>query len=131
MLIDASALTAIYASEAGSHELLGRIEAASIRAMSPLGLWESALALARVFSRRPGNVSADLDHFIHRFRIDILKVDAETARLALAAHDRFGKGRHPARLNFGDCFAYAAARQHNMPLLYMGDDFSLTDIEAA
>ena len=55
--------------------------------------------------------------------------DAE-CRLALDAYARFGKGRHPARLNMGDCFAYACARSHGVPLLYKGDDFALTDIEA-
>ncbi|MBK8457508.1 MAG: type II toxin-antitoxin system VapC family toxin [Phyllobacteriaceae bacterium] len=131
MLIDASALTAFYASEAGSRELLRPIEAASIRAISPLGLWESAMALARIFSRRPGEASADLERFILRFRVEILNVDAEAARLAVAVHDRCGEGSHRARLNSGECFAYAAARQHRTPLLCKGDDFSLTDIEAA
>ena len=52
------------------------------------------------------------------------------ARLALEAHARFGRGRHPARLNMGDCFAYACARSRGVPLLYKGEDFALTDIEA-
>ena len=58
-------------------------------------------------------------------------VPAEVRRLALEAFDRFGKGRHPAALNFGDCFAYACARLAGAPLLYKGDDFPQTDIETA
>ncbi len=58
-------------------------------------------------------------------------VDRNTTELAVMAHQRFGKGRHPASLNFGDCFAYACARQLGLPLLYKGNDFSGTDIETA
>ena len=57
--------------------------------------------------------------------------EPETAALAIDAYARFGKGRHPAGLNFGDCFAYACARHFDVPLLYKGDDFALTDIRAA
>ena len=58
-------------------------------------------------------------------------VPAEVRGLALEAFERFGKGRHPAALNFGDCFAYARARSARAPLLYKGDDFAQTDIETA
>ena len=63
--------------------------------------------------------------------IEIEPVDAEQARVAVDAYRRFGKGRHPARLNLGDTFAYALARQKGLPLLFKGKDFSLTDIEPA
>jgi len=63
--------------------------------------------------------------------IEILAVPPEAEAGALDAYDRFGKGRHPAGLNFGDCFAYACARAHGVPLLYKGNDFPLTDIETA
>ncbi len=63
--------------------------------------------------------------------IEILPITAEIGDLALDAFDRYGKGRHPARLNMGDCFAYACARHYRQPLLYKGDDFALTDIETA
>ena len=58
-------------------------------------------------------------------------VPPETGRIALEAFDRYGKGRHPARLNFGDCFAYEVAKEHDCPLLYVGEDFSRTDIRGA
>lgn len=63
--------------------------------------------------------------------IAVVTVPAETARLALDAFDRFGKGRHPASLNFGDCFTYACARHLGQPLMFKGGDFPQTDIEAA
>lgn len=131
MVIDASALTAIYAGEPDGSALLERLEIGSRRAISPLGLWESAIALARIFSRRPQDAMADLEKFIQLFGVEILSVDGETTRLALSAHERYGRGRHAAKLNFGDCFAYAAARQYRLPLLFKGRDFALTDIDAA
>lgn len=131
MLIDASALTAIFADEEDGERLLVRIEAAPFRAVSPLGIWESAVSLARIFARPVGAVAADLQALIDMLQIRTVPITAETAVLALAAFERYGKGRHPARLNFGDCFAYAAARQHRVPLLFKGKDFRRTDIEAA
>lgn len=131
MVIDASALTAIFADEDDGHSLLARIERASVRAVSPLGLWEATVALGRIYARPIGEVAADLRPFIDRFEIRSLPVTADTTSLALSAFERFGRGRHKASLNFGDCFAYAAARQHRLPLLFKGQDFSLTDIEPA
>lgn len=63
--------------------------------------------------------------------IEIEPVDGEQALVAVDAYRRFGKGRHPARLNFGDTFAYALARRKGLPLLFKGNDFSLTDVEPA
>lgn len=131
MVIDASALTAIFAGEDDGHSLLARIEKARVRAISPLGLWEATIALGRIYARPIGEVAADLQPFLDRFDIRSLPVTAETTGLALIAFERFGEGRHKAGLNFGDCFAYAAARQHRLPLLFKGEDFSLTDIETA
>jgi len=63
--------------------------------------------------------------------IDVAAVPPQTAKIALDAFERYGKGRHPARLNFGDCFAYACARHFGQPLMFKGSDFPQTDIEAA
>ncbi len=131
MVVDASALTAIFAGEDDQHSLLVRLDHGPVRAISPLGLWETSVALARIFARPSGMVLADVQLFLDRLEFRILPVTAETTGLALAAFERFGKGRHPAQLNFGDCFAYAAARQHRMPLLFKGNDLALTDIEPA
>jgi len=75
--------------------------------------------------------SAAFDEFLLLPFIEIEPVDAEQALVAVEAYRRFGKGLHPARLNFGDTFAYALARQKKLPLLFKGRDFSLTDIEPA
>lgn len=68
---------------------------------------------------------------IERLNCEILPVTADVARRAADAYGRWGKGNHPARLNLGDCFAYAAASEHGCPLLYVGDDFARTDLGAA
>lgn len=60
-----------------------------------------------------------------------LAIDAETGRLALDCFERFGRGRHPARLNFGDCLSYAAAQRHGLKLLFIGEDFAKTDVAVA
>ena len=79
--------------------------------------------------RTPDPVAA-FDNLIDKLGIEVVTVDREQALLAREAFRRFGKGRHKAGLNFGDCFAYALAKQTNEPLLYKGNDFSQTDISA-
>ena len=69
--------------------------------------------------------------YLHESGLTVVPVDRAQADLARRAYRRFGKGRHPAALNYGDCFAYALARSHNLPLLFKGDDFARTDLEAA
>jgi len=72
-----------------------------------------------------------VDLFLKLMGITVVAVAAETRTPAIDAYARYGKSRHPAALNFGDCFAYACARHERVPLLYKGDDFPQTDIEAA
>jgi ribonuclease VapC len=74
---------------------------------------------------------SELDLWLHKAGIEIVAVEAEHADQARRAWRRYGKGRHPASLNFGDCFSYALAALTGEPLLYKGDDFSQTDIRAA
>lgn len=82
-------------------------------------------------SQRDANLSERFDRLIAFFDIEIAAVTREHARLARDAYHRFGKGYHPARLNYGDCFAYALARAEAAPLLFKGDDFARTDIVSA
>jgi ribonuclease VapC len=131
MFIDASALTALLVDEADGRELLARMQAAKTRVISPLAVWEAALAVARILHLKPGEVRTAIDDYLELMDIVVVAVPPEAWRAALTAHDRFGKGRHPARLNFGDCFAYACARHYGQPLMFKGGDFALTDIEAA
>jgi ribonuclease VapC len=128
MFIDASALAAILLGEPDAAALLGKIEAAEIRLTSPMAVWETALAISRNLKLTLVDSNTAIERFFIEFSIVSAPIPPETAALALQAFDRFGKGRHPAALNFGDCFAYACARQLKQPLLFKGDDFTLTDV---
>ncbi len=82
-------------------------------------------------SRRGEVAGRELDLFLHRADVQTVAVNEEQALLARAAWRRYGKGRHPAGLNFGDLFAYALARAHSEELLFKGDDFTKTDLAQA
>jgi ribonuclease VapC len=128
MVIDASALIAILEHEPERHSFLEALEVADSRHMSIANFVEASL----IADRRRGSAGiAMLDDFISRAGIELLSVDIEQGRAARAAYSRFGKGRHPAALNFGDCFAYALARVLGEPLLCKGADFQRTDIPMA
>ncbi|MCP9234042.1 type II toxin-antitoxin system VapC family toxin [Mesorhizobium sp. LMG 17147] len=131
MFIDASALTALMTNEDDARELLARMQQTRKRLTSPLAVWEAAIAVARVLDLAISEAAEAVESYLSLMEIDMVAVPPNTARLALDAFDRFGKGRHPARLNVGDCFAYACARHFNQPLMFKGADFPQTDIEAA
>jgi ribonuclease VapC len=131
MFVDASAFVAILASEDGADALLARLQQADARYTSPMAIWETSLALGRERRVAPTDALKLVTDFLKLLSISVEPIGQGAGELAVVAHQRFGKGRHPAGLNFGDCFAYASARQLNMPLLYKGNDFSQTDIDAA
>jgi ribonuclease VapC len=131
MFVDASALTAMLTNESDARELPARLQNAHIRLTSPLAVWETAIAVARILGFTPLEAHEAVESFLDLANITMVPVATETCRLAVEAFDRYGKSRHPAGLNFGDCFAYACARHAHMPLLYKGDDFPHTDIEVA
>ena len=95
--------------------------------MTAINLLEARLVLT--FTK--GLPSTAVDNFVADYEIDIIPFDAALSDLAFEAYGRYGKGRHPARLNMGDCAAYALAKARGWPLLYKGEDFSGTDIERA
>lgn len=130
MFVDASALTAILTDEADARALVARLQRARRRMTSPLAVWETVVAVARRLDLSVPDARDAVRAYLDLAGIQVLAVTPEAAEVALDAYDRFGKGRHPAGLNFGDCFAYACARTHRVPLLYEGNDFPLTDIEA-
>jgi ribonuclease VapC len=101
------------------------------RITSPLAVWETVIAVARILGLTTRDAESAVEDYLKLMRITVVAVAAETCTLAIDAYDRYGKSRHPAALNFGDCFAYACARHEGVPLLYKGDDFPQTDIEAA
>ncbi len=101
------------------------IEASPQRLLSAANLLEASI----VIESRKGEVGGrELDLLLYRAGIEIVAVDQDQAEIARAAWRRFGKGRHPAALNYGDFFAYALAKGRRLPLLFDGDDFSQTDI---
>ena len=128
MVIDASALLAILLGEPGHETLNERIVRDTRRLISAATVVEAGIVL---LSRQSAKNEPFLDVFLLKAGIEIMSVDSAQAQLAREAFRRFGKGRHPAGLNFGDCFAYALAAVTGEPLLYKGDDFAKTDIAAA
>ncbi len=128
MVIDTSALLAILQDEPEQRAFSEAIEAADTRAISTATFVETSLVLDVRFG---ADAVRELDLLIDRASIDILPVDLEQARVARRAFAVYGKGRHGAGLNFGDCFAYALASVLDEPLLYKGDDFQRTDISPA
>jgi ribonuclease VapC len=129
MFIDASAIVAMMTSENDARSLSRRLAATDRRLTSPMAIWEAAIAYARVTGLEPKAALGEVETYLRMLQIETLAVDAAITTLAVEAFQRFGKGRHPAALNFGDCFAYACTRRHGVPLLYKGDDFAQTDIE--
>ena len=130
MFVDASAIVAILAREPEADELRARLEAAPQRATSALAVYEATLAIARTHGWTVIEAELFVSRFLAMTEIVHIAIGEREGAIALEAFHRFGKGRHPAGLNMGDCFAYACARQLGVPLLYKGDDFSRTDIEA-
>lgn len=130
MFLDASAIVAILSREPEADGLSDRLETRTTRgATSPSALYEAALALMRTSGRTPQDVLSVLEEFVRRTRIDVVPIDLSMMVRAVSAYQTYGKtSGHPARLNMGDCFAYAAARELGVPLLYKGDDFVHTDL---
>jgi ribonuclease VapC len=128
MVIDSSALLAILKDEPERRRFNEAIEAAAERLLSVATFVEVSIVIDARYGP-PGLHHVDL--FLDRADIELVDVDAEQARIARDAYSRFGKGRHPAGLNFGDCFSYALAHTRGLPLLFKGEDFARTDLAAA
>lgn len=145
MFLDASAIIAILGNEEDAGYLLAKIETADeMPAFSALSAFEAVVGLARKkasASRRgqastPVHLIAQAEEIVYGFLAEIgareVTIGAEVGRRAIEACKRYGRAvGHPAQLNFGDCFAYACARSHHLPLLFKGNDFSRTDVDAA
>jgi len=126
MVIDTSALVAIFFAEPERQKFLAAITAAGSRMVSAASVLETGIVLE---TRQGEAAGREFDLFVVRANLQIIPVDAEQVDLARSAWRKFGKGRHPAGLNFGDCFSYALARFSGEPLLAKGTDFASTDIE--
>jgi len=127
VIIDPSALVAVLLREPEARAYARVIRAAPARRLSAASYVELS---AVVDGRRDAVLSSALDELLIAWRIEVVALSAHQARLAREAYQRFGRGSgHPARLNMGDCFSYALARDLGEPLLFKGSAFALTDIE--
>jgi ribonuclease VapC len=127
MVLDTSALLAILQDEPERRRFNEAIVAADSRALSAANLVEASIVAE---ARWGAEGVRDLELLVERADVEIVPVDATQARIACRAFSRFGKGRHRAGLNFGDCFAYALAQSRREPLLFKGNDFGYTDVSA-
>lgn len=127
MVIETSAVLAILQAEPEAAAFAEAIERDPVRLVSAASVLEASIVIVA----RYGDAGArELDLFLLKAQADVVPVTAEHAALGRDAYVRFGKGRHPAGLNFGDCFAYALARASGEPLLFKGEDFNRTDVAA-
>ncbi|RKZ54273.1 MAG: PIN domain nuclease [Candidatus Parabeggiatoa sp. nov. 3] len=128
MVIDSSAVIAILCDEPDAKHFTTAIEGDSIRLMSAASLLETSIVIESRYGEEGGR---KLDLLLLKAQVKIEPVTLEQAETARIAFRIYGKGRHPAGLNFGDCFSYALAKVLEEPLLFKGNDFSKTDIKQA
>jgi ribonuclease VapC len=129
LFVDASALVAMMKEEPEARALREQMGTHAVRLTSGLAQWEAALAISRGDTDGPEAALVEVQRYCDVFGITIVPIAAAEAQTAILAHARYGKGtRHPARLNMGDCFAYACAKANGAKLLYKGDDFIHTDL---
>lgn len=125
MILDTSAVIALVQKEEGFEHLIPLMEEAEILKISAVSVVEAGI----VMQARYGDAGeSEVDQFIRRLDISIIPVTEAQSDIARLAYRKFGKGRHPASLNFEDCFSYALASILKEPLLFVGDDFSKTDL---
>jgi ribonuclease VapC len=127
VIVDSSAFVAIFLNEPGAHELADLIYGSTAKMAAP-----NVLEASMVLRKHVGSAWEDMaQKALDKLGITVINFGPEHLLAAYQAFERFGKGHHPAALNFGDCIAYATARIAGQPLLYVGQDFALTDIESA
>jgi ribonuclease VapC len=131
MFLDASAIVAILVDEDDAPSLTFRLEQAAEVSTSAIAVYEATLGVARVSNVSVSAAQSILARFLQQASVRTMSITAETGRGALDAFERYSRGRHPAALNIGDCFAYACARELGVPLLCKGNDFPQTDITLA
>lgn len=129
MILDSSAVIAVLFRERRHERLREAMEGAGTLAIGAPTLFETGM-VATGFFDHPQGMSL-VSEFLQDLEVEVVPFDARHWRAAIDAFVRYGKGRHPAALNYGDCMTYASARVTGLPLLFTGDDFARTDIEAA
>jgi len=131
LFIDASALVAIITREPDALALGARMKGAGQPLCSGLAAWETMAGLCRSYFLPPPAAGARVRVFLDALGVRFVAIGPREYEIAADAYARFGKGRHRAALNMGDCFAYACARTNDARLLFKGEDFAMTDIDAA
>jgi ribonuclease VapC len=125
MILDSSAILAVILAEAASEQILRRLSESALVAVGSPTLVEAAIVLS---ARIKSDARPLLNRFLREAEVEIIPFTQDHYEVAIDAYSRYGKGRHPASLNFGDCLTYAVARLSGLPLLYTGNDFSKTDL---
>lgn len=128
VFVDASAMVAMMTKEQDHLEIERRFATADDGLCSAVSLWETALAVARKRTVSVIETHAEVRSFVVDFALRLVSIGEAESAAAIDAHERYGRGRHPAGLNMGDCFAYACARTNGAAILYKGADFALTDL---
>jgi ribonuclease VapC len=128
MIVDTSALIAILDQEPEAERIARTLAATSERMLSAANLVEVGIVMQ---ARHGDDGARDVDLLLAKLRVEIVPFTARHAELARKAYRRYGRGRHRAKLNLGDCFAYALAKDESAPLLFKGDDFGQTDVMVA
>ena len=131
LFVETSALVAILLEEEGWQALTARIEADNRPTTCAVCLFEAGYALTREYALSPQEAAQLVNEFVDRAGIAVSGFTVQMTEHAVAGREAFGKGRHPAGLNFGDCLSYGAARYLRAPMLFVGDNFSKTDIAMA
>ena len=125
MILGTSAIIRAVVREPGYEHIFERMSTAPMLAVGAATLVETAIVLSRKLVREPRQ---QLRRFLREMEVEVIPFTAEHYEVAMDAFERYGKGRHPADLNFGDCLTYAVARLSGLPLLYTGNDFARTDL---
>lgn len=128
MIVDSSAVVAVLLQEPCQKELATKLEAADLVAIGAPTLFETGMVMVGAMGERGRGLTAQ---FLESFEVEVIPFGESHWQVAVEAFSRYGKGRNPAALNYGDCMSYATARIAEKPLLFIGADFGQTDIDAA
>jgi ribonuclease VapC len=130
IFIDASAMISMMTGETDANELADQLEAEQPRLCSAISLWETIAGLCRSYTFSVPSTRRVVQSFVELNDINLVTIGDREFGLPAQAYAEFDKGRHPAALNLGDCFAYACAKSNGAKLLFKGEDFARTDIAA-
>jgi ribonuclease VapC len=131
MFIDTSAVVACICEERDNSKIFQALKMAPEKFTSPMVRLESSIVIARKMDCSAKEAEELFDDFVFETELLIIDITDEIGSLAVEAYGKFGKGRHPAKLNLADCFSYAAAKHLKVPILFVGSDFSKTDLKSA